>query len=263
MVERNLSAVSFCLAVLLMLSGTAASQNMTLEGTLVAIGGTRGDIVLTVQASDGQYRVWPYYPSNVNNQQLLALERAWKASTEQVKVGDGIKLDCPQVKGYDPALEVRVASCERIVRTSTLSHLGSAGGSNPAQSAAATTHPPGTPQPGTKDADTYKQMEGTWYLKGSAGVLKYEFRRPTPPMSGWWYRCSLSTDTSWKELGQGGFDLVGNPPAIYYFYSGPAEGQDVIRGSICKVDIGLKQMTFTCPQSKTFVFVRRGVHFPN
>src|ERR1035441_9274093 len=101
MLRRGFFLVSFCLASMLAFSQTVANKNKTLEGSLVSIGGTRGDIVLTVQSSDGQYRVWPYYPPDINNQQLLAIENAWKASTEQVKVGDRIKLDCPQIKGYD------------------------------------------------------------------------------------------------------------------------------------------------------------------
>src|SRR5271166_5088570 len=132
---------SFCLTSMFAFSQTSSNKYKTLEGNLVSIGGTRGDIVLTVQSSDGQYRVWPYYPPDVNGQQLLLLERAWKANTEQIRVGDRVKLDCPQIKGYDPVMEVRVASCERIVKANALSAPAGAGGGNTPQSEAGTSRP--------------------------------------------------------------------------------------------------------------------------
>ena len=92
-----------------------APDSRVLEGDLVAIGGTRGDIVITIQSRDGKYRIWPYYPPDASSDEMSKRTEAWKASISQADIGSRIQLDCKEIKGYDSALEAKIASCERVL----------------------------------------------------------------------------------------------------------------------------------------------------
>jgi hypothetical protein len=130
MLKRGLLLAFFCLASLSTFSqssnkvggqaqarqASAAGAN-ALEGTLISIGGNRGDLVLHVQTVAGQYKVWPYYPPEIDAQEITPLEKAWKQSVDGVKVGDQVRLECPEIKQrYDESLREFSASCVRIVK---------------------------------------------------------------------------------------------------------------------------------------------------
>jgi hypothetical protein len=87
--------------------------SVTIEGDIVA----RGNGFLLKTENDQNYDIQPYIPAGSNQPERLKIENDWNEIEYNMRLGDHVKFNCPEIDPYDAAHKRYPARCEKPLAT--------------------------------------------------------------------------------------------------------------------------------------------------